>query len=110
VDIAIDGAAMAARVPALLLQPLVENAVRHAVAPRESGGRIVVRAERSNGRLHLTVEDDGPGIAPGANRRGVGLSNTRERLAQKYGERHSLTLENAEPGGFRVRIDLPFDD
>jgi two-component system, LytTR family, sensor kinase len=113
VDVAPD--AWAARVPALLLQPLVENAVRHAVAPREEGGRVTVTAATApragGGRtLRLTVSDDGPGIgnggAPAA--AGVGLANARTRLAQLYGDAHRFALGDAEGGGCRIEIELPF--
>ena len=110
VEMAIDGDALKARVPALLLQPLVENAVRHAVAPREEGGRIAIGAARHDGRLRLTVEDDGPGLSPSSRDDGVGLSNTRERLVHTYGDRHTLALERAEPSGLRVKIDLPYHE
>lgn len=109
VDMAIDGPALKARVPALLLQPIVENAVRHAVAPREEGGRIAIAAERVGGRLRLVVEDDGPGLAStGAVEDGVGLKNTRERLAHSYGDAQALTLERGGLGGLRVKIELPY--
>jgi two-component system, LytTR family, sensor kinase len=89
--------ALSARVPALVLQPLVENAVRHAVAPRETGGRVRVDARRAGRMLRLTVTDDGPGLPPDgpAAGFGIGLANTRERLAQLYGADHRLALEPA---------------
>jgi LytS/YehU family sensor histidine kinase len=113
VDVAAD--AWTARVPSMLLQPLVENAVRHAVAPREEGGRIVVSARRDNGTLQLSVEDDGPGLGDPAARQlgdsaGVGLVNTRERLRYRYGADHSLELARGELGGLSVRIAVPFTD
>jgi signal transduction histidine kinase len=99
------------RVPALILQPLVENAVKHAVAPREAGGRIDVRARRSGDALLLAVEDDGPGPADAATRpgpaAGIGLANTRERLVQRYGETAALTLDAREGGGTRATIRIP---
>jgi len=114
-DVVAEGSAMAARVPSLILQPLVENAVRHAIAEREGGGRIVVSAHRSDGRLHLSVEDDGPGIdagisanGTGSGRTGIGLSNTRERLAQHFGAAQRFTLERGPLGGLRVEMELPY--
>jgi LytS/YehU family sensor histidine kinase len=96
-------------VPPLVLQPLVENAVRHGISARSSAGRIDVRAWREDGRLHLSVADDGPGLgSPSpAEGTGVGLPNTRERLAQLYGAEQSLTLERPEAGGTRVHLVLP---
>lgn len=96
-------------VPPLLLQPLVENAVRHGISARSTAGRVLVQAHREGERLVLTVEDDGPGIAaaspsPGT---GTGLRNTRERLAQMYGDAHRFIVEEAEGGGTRVRLELP---
>jgi two-component system, LytTR family, sensor kinase len=110
VDVAPD--AWGARVPVLLLQPLVENAVRHAVAPREAGGHVTVTAvtaERAGGgrTLRLTVSDDGPGLR-GSPAAGVGLANARTRLAQLYGDAHRFVLGDAEGGGCRVEIELPF--
>jgi len=96
-------------VPPLVLQPLVENAVRHGISARSAAGRIDVRAWREDGRLHLSVADDGPGLgAPSpAEGTGVGLANTRERLAQLYGAEQSMTLERPEEGGTRVHLVFP---
>ena len=113
-DVVADGSAMKARVPSLILQPLVENAVRHAVAERENGGRVVVSAERRDGRLHLAVEDDGPGLSvdgatqPRGERPGIGIANTRERLAQHYGLEQRFSLERGPLGGLRVTMELPY--
>jgi sensor histidine kinase YesM len=101
-----------AAVPQLILQPIVENAVRHGIAPYGCGGEIAVSAVRDNERLLLTVQDSGPGIleerlqAPEP--AGLGLANTRARLSQLYGEAQYLTLENLSGGGFRVQIEVPF--
>jgi len=113
-DVVADGNAMKARVPSLILQPLVENAVRHAVAERELGGRVVVGAERRDGRLLLTVEDDGPGIPTNdsphqhGDRTGIGIANTRERLAQHYGTAQRFSLERGSLGGLLVVMELPY--
>ncbi|HET9982921.1 MAG TPA: sensor histidine kinase [Longimicrobiales bacterium] len=99
-----------AEVPTLLLQPLVENAIRHGIAQQPGPGRIEIRARRVDAALHLSVRDNGPGLVGGvgAVREGVGLRNTRERLEQLYGPDHSFHLQAAPGGGFLVTITLPF--
>jgi sensor histidine kinase YesM len=102
----VDPSTYPARVPSLILQPLVENAVRHGIAPRATQGTIEIAAERRGGTLHLTVRDDGVGMA-GAPGEGVGLANTRARLRQLYGARQSLELAGGS-GGVCVSVSLPF--
>jgi two-component sensor histidine kinase len=101
-----------ARVPNLILQPLVENAIRHGIAPRAEGGRLDVRARRRNGKLELTVHDDGPGMAPGHaatdSSNGIGLANCRARLTQLYGDDHGFEYGRLPDGGFSVVLTLPF--
>jgi LytS/YehU family sensor histidine kinase len=98
-----------ARTPYLILQPLVENAIRHAIAPRSEPGRIAIDAQRRDGRLVLSVTDDGPGIAaPATLKAGVGISSTRARLEQLYGRAHRLELNNGPLGGLVVTLELPF--
>jgi two-component system LytT family sensor kinase len=109
IDFEVDGDALQARVPPLLLQPLVENAVRHAISPRAEGGRLFIRANRRNGRLRMIVEDDGPGMKSGFTP-GVGLANTRDRLRLTYGDDHALAIEPASPSGLRVVIDVPYHE
>ena len=97
-------------VPNLMLQPLVENAVRYGIAPRASGGNIEIAAALSGARLSLEVRDDGRGAELVTE--GIGISNTRARLEQLYGSRAKLELGNlprraGEGGGFRARIELP---
>jgi two-component system, LytTR family, sensor kinase len=103
-----------ARVPSLLLQPIVENAIRHAIAPRTRGGRLALSARRAGNRLHLAVEDDGPGLSQngrsGSGSSGIGLDNTRERLRHLYGDAQHLMLDRGTLGGLRVRFDLPFHE
>ncbi|HEX9936292.1 MAG TPA: histidine kinase [Longimicrobium sp.] len=107
----VDPATHPARVPSLLLQPLVENAVRHGIAPRAAEGTIEIAAERRNGTLHLSVRDDGVGIPHGgAPGEGVGLANTRARLRQLYGARQSLELVRGPNGGVCVEVSLPFHE
>ena len=96
-----------ALVPSLLLQPLVENAVLHGVARRVEGGRIVLRARRTGDELELQVCDTGPGFSRDAGREGIGLSNTRARLEQLYGDAQRVTCQNREHGAC-VTIVLPF--
>jgi signal transduction histidine kinase len=109
VDFAVDASAEGALVPPLILQPLVENAVRHAVLPREKGGAVAIRASRRDGELRLDVSDDGPGLdATGESGRGVGLSNTRQRLAELYGGRAELAMSRSDLGGLAVTIRIPF--
>ena len=113
IDVSVDDDAWKARVPSLLLQPLVENAVRHAIAPRTRGGRINVSAQRVDGRLALSVEDDGPSMREDeltANIPGIGLSNTRERLRHLYGEAQLVALDRGALGGLRVRLELPYHE
>ena len=106
-----DAAALAVAVPPFALQPLVENAIIHAVAPRASGGRIEIAARQSAGRLHLSVTDDGPGTtgAEIAKSPRTGLRLLQERLAALYGGRADVTYESPAGGGFRVLLDLPDD-
>ena len=97
-----------ALVPALILQPIVENAIKHGTSRKPGRGRIEVSAARSEGRLSITVSDDGPGFASGngAEGSGVGISNLRARMAQLYGEDQSLTLSSSHEGAVVV-ITIP---
>jgi two-component system LytT family sensor kinase len=100
-----------ARVPHLLLQPLVENAVRHGIAPRARPGRIDIRVFRRDGQLEIEVQDSGDGLPPDrllALNDGVGLGNTRARLGYLYGPAHRFAFENLAGGGFQVSVSIPF--
>ncbi|HYO13515.1 MAG TPA: histidine kinase [Thermoanaerobaculia bacterium] len=111
VALELDPEAASALVPSLLLQPLVENAIRHGNAERVGRGAIAVRARREDGRLVLEVEDDGPGEADTAPDRpapGIGLAATAERLRLLYGDGQSFSAGNGPGGGFLVRASLPF--
>lgn len=120
VEWAVTAAPLGARVPFLVLQPLVENAYEHGLGGRETGGRVLIGAARAGDSLRLVVEDDGSGLhaeAGSVNGRrnertgaGIGLRNTRDRLAQLYGARASLVLERPPSGGTRALVTLPFTD
>jgi signal transduction histidine kinase len=97
-----------ALVPTLILQPLVENAVKHGVSKVDASGRIEISARRDGDRLQLAVRDNGPGLDGGAGDEGVGLRNTRARLEQLYGNAQSLTLRAAEEGGLIAEVTLPY--
>ncbi|HEU4885022.1 MAG TPA: histidine kinase [Longimicrobium sp.] len=98
---------MDARVPNLILQPIVENAIRHGIARSSTASLVEIGARRENGSLLLSVRDDGPGVGEDG-REGVGLRNTRARLAGMYGDAQGLELANVEEGGALVTIRLPF--
>jgi two-component system LytT family sensor kinase len=97
-----------ASTPYLILQPLVENAIRHGIAPRSSPGCVTVSAARVGGMLLLEVKDDGPGIHSGApSKNGIGISSTRERLEKLYGNAHRFELSNPQEGGLSVKLAFP---
>jgi two-component system LytT family sensor kinase len=99
-----------ARVPNLILQPLVENAIRHGVARRISSGLVAVSARRTDGLLQIKVYDDGPGLQAGWRMEqsgGIGLANTRERLQQLYGPEHRFDVRNREEGGVEATLMIP---
>jgi two-component system LytT family sensor kinase len=108
VSIQVEPETMKALVPALMLQPLVENAVKHGVLPREDGGSVAIAICRKQGMLELNVSDDGPGLRPGNGRSGVGLANTAARLQELYAENMSFSVENLPLGGLAARIRIPF--
>ncbi|WP_435199793.1 sensor histidine kinase [Qipengyuania sp. 902] len=123
-DFRIEEEAAKATLPAMLLQPLVENAIKYAVSPQEEGAEVAVMAQVVGPRLRVTVSDTGPGmnaqnvedglpaVRPSRARRdstGVGLTNIRDRLAQAYGEEHRFEIRSPESGGFSVLIELPLE-
>ena len=102
-----------ALVPSLILQPLVENSIKYAISTMEEGGTIKLKAYTENNKLYITLEDDGPGLAK-ANKQmtitsssGVGIANTRERLAKLYPNKHTFTVISNQPKGLRLSISLP---
>jgi len=96
-------------VPNFILQPLVENAIRHGIEPRARPGRIELHARRQDDSLSLAVWDNGKGIpASKPNREGVGLSNTRARLRELYGDAHRFQLGGQTEGWLRVELTIPF--
>ena len=92
-----------------MLQPLVENAIRHGIERHARPGKIVLRAQRQDNQLELEVQDNGGGLPNGKPlREGIGLSNTRTRLQQLYGAAQKFELKNVETGGLLARVVLPF--
>jgi sensor histidine kinase YesM len=109
----IDPAAAGARLPSLLLQPLVENAIKYAVTPQEEGADIAIDARKVGDRVVITVSDTGPGTDSQYTVRaqqstGVGLANIRDRLAQAYGADHRFETQTNIRGGFGVIIEIPY--
>jgi two-component system LytT family sensor kinase len=108
----IDPSTIGARLPSLLLQPLVENAIKYAVTPSEDGADIWVKAERQGSGIRIEVADSGPGSQAGLavhESTGVGLANIKDRLAQAYGPGHGFQTRQNEHGGFSVTLDIPFE-
>jgi sensor histidine kinase YesM len=109
VHMAIDPKTLNARVPDLILQPLVENAIRHGIAPRALPGVVEIRSAQINGDLRLEVRDNGNGFDSEPNTdKGLGISNTKARLEQLYGDRHQFEIGNLDGGGVVVNITIPF--
>ena len=121
---AVDPAAESALLPSLLLQPLVENAIKYAVGPQESGAEITITTQLIGQNLRITVSDTGPGLPSGSagNRvsgtsfdggepvsTGVGLANIRDRLFQAYGDNHRFETMDPAEGGFAVVIEIPVE-
>jgi sensor histidine kinase YesM len=108
----IDPRAERARLPSLLLQPLVENAIKYAVTPQEEGAEICVTVRLAGERVQIAVSDTGPGLIEGrispSLSTGVGLANIRDRLAQAYGPDHRFETRSTPAGGFSVEIEIPY--
>ena len=101
-----------AQVPSLILQPMVENAVKHGISKRVQGGAIRISAFRSNGMLNLTVYNDGPRLAEDWKNihSGIGIENVRTRLNGLYGNKFELRMQNQEPDGVQVSVKVPFQE
>ena len=102
-----------AKVPNLILQPIVENAIRHGIAPRSTPGLIEIEAKQHNGRLRIQVRDNGPGLSEHRTsdilfKKGLGLANTETRLERLYGAAHLFDLSNNPDGGLIVTLEIPF--
>ena len=113
----IDPGVARARLPSLLLQPLIENAIKYAVTPQEEGADITISAQLAGQKVRITVSDTGAGLsADGADpttgiateSTGVGLANIRDRLAQAFGDQHRFDAQSGDDGGFTVTIEFPF--
>jgi signal transduction histidine kinase len=108
VQIDVQESALDAFVPNLLLQPLVENAIKHGIARKPTGGTITITGARVGDRIVLEIADDGPGMSAGPREgTGVGLVNIRQRLQQLYGDQFAFDVENVSGGGVRATIWLP---
>ena len=123
-EFVIEDEAATACLPAMLLQPLVENAIKYAVGPQEEGAKITLRANRAADRLRLVISDTGPGLqgkqtdgpstrelsgTGGTVSTGVGLPNIRDRLSQAYGDEHLFEIHSPPEGGFSILIEIPYE-
>ena len=110
VEMSIDPGALDSMVPCFLLQPIVENAIRHGISPLLDAGVIHTSVERDGEMLHLSVRDNGPGLASKANRgHGIGLRNTEGRLAHFYPQKYKFSSGAGQSGGFEVSITIPYE-
>ena len=110
IEMDVPGELYLAQVPSLILQPMVENAIKHGIAKRVKGGTIRIAASRCDGTLTLSVSDDGPGLPATweATRTGIGISNVRSRLQTLYGSAFDINIRNQSSGGVEVSVALPF--
>ncbi len=103
----IDENSMESRVPVLILQPLIENAVRHGIAQNPRPGEISIQSRKSDGALHLKIRDTGPGISNPSVQEGIGLANTKRRLQHMYGNEFRFEIKNEDTGGLLVSLEIP---
>lgn len=108
VKVDVDPRVRRAAVPSFLLQPLVENGIRHGIVRGDGVGWLRITAARENGTLVLHVIDNGPGTAAKPTREGIGLATTRRRLGELYGQDHTLALSDRAEGGLDVRVEIPY--
>lgn len=115
-ELDIDPEAEQALVPTMLLQPIIENSIKHGISKAEKGGCITISAKKEADNLTISVTDDGPGLTEGdlldksfSFSKGVGVSNIRNRLSEIYGDKHSLEFLNAQPSGLTVKVTIPYD-
>jgi len=114
-EISVEDAAQQALVPSMLLQPLIENSIKHGLSKLEAGGKITITAQVDQDRLILTVADNGPGIPQAllndqeSGFTGVGLMNVRNRLKEMYGRNQSFTFTNRQPAGCQATVVLPYE-
>lgn len=115
-EFAVSPEAEMALVPTMILQPIIENSIKHSISKSETGGTIRIAAQRLQDRLRLEVVDDGPGLSDQTVNRdvltlskGVGVSNIENRLKETYGSSHKLQFSNVETGGLRVTVEIPYE-
>lgn len=111
VEVEVEPEALKALVPHLLLQPLVENALRHGLTPDEQSGQLRIAAQRDDAHLRLCIQDGGAGLPAGWSsyeQNGLGLANTRGRLEQRYGEGYEMAFSSPEEGGLKIQIIFPY--
>jgi two-component system LytT family sensor kinase len=108
VSVDVDPRVLDATIPMLLMQPLVENAIRHGLSRYAESGRIAVTAQLVSGHVEVTIQDDGRGLSRGEPQEGIGLGNTRARLEALFGETFALDVAQHDGGGVLVRVSFPY--
>ena len=106
VQLNIDPRTLHLKIPNLILQPIVENAIQHGIATRSSKGILEITTTRVDGTLQVRISDNGPGLPQGFHA-GIGLTNTKARLQQSFGESYRFLLENSNSGGLNVLMEIP---